>query len=253
MSATSFDQGSTGRAPLRSAFGRSLGKWLGIGVALATMAAAVLAFGGPLLGRFWRGFSPLQERTVDRTQPAILQAITDLHDYRAASASFEIVVDVEKDAKWMPSMLRGERKVMVTRGSVDAGVDLSALSQSAIAVDPVTKAVTVTLPHARLRKPSLDLAATKLVVHDRGLLDRLGSAIGKAPSGEQPMLRVAERKLVTAAKKSDVKRRAEANTRAMVTSLVHGLGTEQVTVVFADPPATPQGTSVAGPKVATDL
>ena len=230
MTATSFDQDSRPR-PFRTAFGRSLGRWLGIGAVLI----GLLTFGGPMIGNFFHHVGPFSERTVDRTRPAILQALTDLHDYRAASATFDIVVDVEKDAKWMPAALRGERKVLTSRGSVDAGVNLSRLDASAISIDGTTKAVRITLPHARLRRPSIDLAATQLLVHKRGLLDRIGSALGSAPTGEKTMIQMAERKLVAAAKASDVKVRAENNTRDMITSLVNGLGHTNVTVDFADP------------------
>ena len=221
------------RAPVRAAAGRSLGKWVAI-IAVMALAAVV---GAPPISRLFQRLQPFSQRTVDRTQPAILQALTDLHDYRAASATFDIVVDVEKDARWMPAALRGEHRVMSARGSVDAGVDLAGLDTSAIVVDPATKAITVTLPHARLRPPTLDLAATKLVVHQRGLLDRLGSAVGGAPSGEQPMLQLAQTKLAAAARASDVIERAEENTRRMITALVHGLGNEtaRVTVNFANP------------------
>ncbi len=233
MTATSLDKDTHPR-PFRAAVGRSLGKWLGIGAVLI----GLITFGGPMIGNFFQHASPFAERTVDRTQPAILQALTNLHDYRAASAVFDIVVDVEKDAKWMPAALRGEHKVLTARGSVDAGVNLSSLDASAISIDETTKAIRITLPHARLRRPSIDLAATQMVVHKRGLLDRIGSALGSAPTGEKPMIEMAERKLVAAARASNVKARAENNTRDMITSLVKGLGHTNVTVYFADPPAT---------------
>lgn len=245
MTATAFDSDAhrrraPKRAPLRTAVSRSLGKWLAIGV----VSVGLLGVGGYLATRILGHFQPFAQRTVDRTQPAILQAITDLHDYRAASASFDIVVDVEKDARWMPAALRGEHTVMSARGSVDAGVDLSALNATAVVVDSKTKAITVNLPHAQLRKPTLDLAATKTVVHQRGLLDRLGSAVGGAPNSERPMLQLAEKKLAAAARASDVSERAEENTQAMITSLVRGLGHDDITVTFVDtvqapPPKTP--------------
>jgi hypothetical protein len=234
VTATSFDRGTRAR-PLRAALARAFGKWL----ALVLAFGAVVMLGGPRLLSFFHNSQPFAERTVDRTPPAILQALTDLHDYRAASATFDIVVDVEKDARWMPAALRGERKVMMARGSVDAGVDLDGLDASAVAVDPITKAITITLPHASVRRPALDLASTRMVVHQRGLLDRIGSAVGSAPSSDKPMLSLAETKLADAARASDVTTRAEQNTRAMITALVNGLGHANVRVMFADAkPAT---------------
>lgn len=229
LTATSFDRGSRPR-PIRSIVARAFGRWL----ALAVIVAGLIGYGGPRLLGFFHRAQPFAERTVDRTQPAILQALTDLHDYRAASATFDIVVDVEKDARWMPAALRGERMVMTARGSVDAGVSLEHLDASAVALDPVTKAVTITLPHAQLRQPALDLGSTHMVVHQRGLLDRIGSAVGSAPTAEKPMLVQAEAKLANAARSSDVTVRAEQNTRAMIASLMAGLGQKNVTVAFAD-------------------
>ncbi len=235
MTATSFDRATKTR-PLRTALARAFGKWL----ALVLGFAAIVVVGGPRLLAFFHNSQPFAERTVDRTQPAILQALTDLDDYRAASATFDIVVDVEKDARWMPAALRGERQVMTARGSVDAGVNLAGLSSSAVLVDPISKAITITLPHAAARRPSLDLASTHMVVHQRGLLDRIGSAVGSAPSGEKSLLALAETKLADAARASDVTTRAEQNTRAMITALVTGLGHPNVRVNFADATTAPK-------------
>lgn len=223
-------------APLRRAVGRSFGKWVGI----LTAVLLIGAFGGPLLHRIWNGFNPMAERTVDRTGPALLQAMSDLHDYRAAEGQFQVTVDVEKDAKWLPAAIHGERVVLNAVGHVDAGVDFSNLDASAIVVDPKTKAVTITLPAATVRKAELDLAASTILQHKRGLFDRLGSTFGGAPSTDQAVYRLAETKLQAAAESSDLVKLAETNTRQMLTALVKGLGHDNVTITFAVP-----GVSVA--------
>ena len=232
MSATAFEQDTRRprHAPIRGAFGRSLGKWLAIGL----VALVGFTFAGPIVSRLWKGIDPFASTTVDRTQPALLQAITQMDDYRAATGTFQVVVDVEKDAKWMPAALRGERTVLMAEGNVDAGVDLRLITSSALVVDQATKSVTITLPHAQLRSAHINLARSKVLERRRGLLDRLGSTFGGAPASDQGIFRLAERKLQAAANASTVRTTAETNTRAMLAGLVTGLGFSHVQVVFAD-------------------
>ena len=100
MSASSLDDRP--RGSFRGAVGRSFGKWLGIGLSVLVIAAGA----GPLVGHFWKGIDPFGSKTVDRTGPALLQAVNGLHDYHASSGTFEVIVDVEKDAKFLPSARR---------------------------------------------------------------------------------------------------------------------------------------------------
>lgn len=241
MSATPPVPGRPKLAPVRRAVGRSFGKWAAICLAVVMIGA----FGGPLVRRLWSGWDPMGQRTVDRTGPALLAAITDLHDYRAAEGTYQVTVDVEKDAKWLPAAIRGERVVLNAVGHVDAGVDFSKLDASSITVDASTKAVTITLPPATLRDAEVDLSSSRVVQHKRGLLDRLGSAFGDAPAADQAVYRLAEDKLQAAAEASDLVSRAEANTRQMLTAFARGLGHENVTVVFVDPNATGATTTVS--------
>src|SRR5918998_457581 len=53
--------------------------------------------------------NPFREQTIDRTGPAVLKAVRDLQDYRAASGHFEGIVDVEKDTRFVPDAIKGER------------------------------------------------------------------------------------------------------------------------------------------------
>ncbi len=219
-------------APVRTALGRSFGKWL----ALGTMGVVLLVVGGPLLSMLVNRFNPLAVRTVDRSGPTLLTAISDMHTYQAASGEFQVVVDIEKDAKWLPSAIRGERVVLLAQGSVDAGVDLGAIGPRSIATDPKTGAVTITIPHATLGEAHVDLKASTVVRHDRGLFDRLGSTFGDASQTDNNAFVLAEAKLHKAAVDSKLLDKAETNTAQMLRQLVTGLGHNQVTVHFTDGP-----------------
>ena len=67
--------------------------------------------------------NPFGTETVDRSGPAVLKSIENLRDFRAASGHFEVIVDVEEDARFIPAKIKGERVLFVAIGSVDAGVD----------------------------------------------------------------------------------------------------------------------------------
>jgi Protein of unknown function (DUF4230) len=220
------------RAPVRTALGRSFGKWL----ALGAMGFALFLAGGPLLSMLVDRFNPLAVKTVDRSGPALLSAISDMHTYQAASGEFQVVVDIEKDAKWLPSAIRGERVVLLAQGSVDAGVDLGSIGPRSISTNATTGAVTITIPHAKLGKAHVDLNASTIVRHDRGLFDRLGSTFGDAPQTDNAAFVLAEAKLQKAAVDSKLLAKAETNTANMLRQLITGLGHADVTVHFNDAP-----------------
>ncbi len=220
------------RAHVRTALGRSFGKWL----ALGSMGFVLLLAGGPLLSMLADRFNPLATKTVDRSGPALLTAISDMHTYQAASGEFQVVVDIEKDAKWLPSALRGERVVLLAQGSVDAGVDLGSIGPRSIATDAATGAVTITIPHATLGKAHVDLKTSTIVRHDRGLFDRIGSTFGDASQTDNAAFVLAEAKLQKAAVDSKLLAKAEANTANMLRQLITGLGHAKVTIHFNDAP-----------------
>ena len=122
--------------------------------------------------------NPFGTETVDRTGPAVLKSIENLRDFRAASGHFEVIVDVEEDARFIPSKIKGERVLFVAVGSVDAGVDFRGLEDGAVDVSDDGKGVTLELPPATFREPELDLERSHVYDRDRGAIDRLQSLFG---------------------------------------------------------------------------
>jgi Protein of unknown function (DUF4230) len=175
--------------------------------------------------------------TRDRSNPALLQSLQKLNEYRAARANLEQVVDIEHDAKLVPSFLKGERIVLVAAGEVDARVDFRRLGPRALDVSPDRKAVVITLPAPERAPARLDLARTRVLDHDRGVLDRAGELLGDGGvDDERQLLLVAQDKLDAAAAADEaLLPTAERNTRTMLERLARGLGFERVTVRFQRP------------------
>src|ERR1700754_4468493 len=104
--------------------------------------AVLLVVGGRLA---WSWLNPFGEQTLDRSQPVLLQSIKDLSRFEAATGNFQVVVDLEKDANFLPDAIKGTRTLFVGAGSVDAYVDFSRLGSGAITVSPDRTQVTVRL------------------------------------------------------------------------------------------------------------
>ncbi|MBQ0826259.1 DUF4230 domain-containing protein [Streptomyces tagetis] len=168
----------------------------------------------------------------DRSGPALLQSVRDISRYEAASGTFQVVVDLEKDARFLPDALRGTRTLYVGAGTVDAYVDLGAVGEDDVSVDAERTSATLRLPHATLGKPALDPDHSYAVSKQRGLLDRLGDLFSDNPNGEQAVQKLAARHIAEAAAESELKTRAESNTTAMLQGLLRSLGFEEVRVTY---------------------
>ncbi|MET9081320.1 DUF4230 domain-containing protein [Streptomyces sp. NPDC004237] len=170
--------------------------------------------------------------TRDNTGPALLKSITDMSRYDAASGNFQVVVDLEKDAKYLPSAIRGTRTLYVGAGNVDAYVDLGKIHQKDVTVNGDRTEATIRLPHAQLGKAALDPDHSYAVSKERGLLDRLGDLFSDNPNSEQAVQKLAVKHISAAAKDSGLTTRAETNTTNMLEGLLHSLGFTEVHVSY---------------------
>ncbi|WP_067803048.1 DUF4230 domain-containing protein [Actinomadura formosensis] len=173
---------------------------------------------------------PFGEETKDRSGPVLLKSIRDLHRYEAASGSFQVIVDLEKDAKFLPGSLRGKRTLFVGNGTVDAYVDFSGLAGGAVKVNKDRTAATITLPHAQLEKTNLDPKTSYVYATERGLIDRFGDFFSSNPNNQQQLYVLASQKIQTAAAQSGLQARADANAKTMLENMLKALGFTTVTV-----------------------
>lgn len=87
-----------------------------------------------------------REETHDRTGPTLLKSIQDMSRYDAASGNFQVVVDLEKDTKYLPDAVRGTRTLYVGAGTVDAYVDLGKIRDEDVKVNKDRTSATLRLP-----------------------------------------------------------------------------------------------------------
>ncbi|MEU6182264.1 DUF4230 domain-containing protein [Streptomyces coeruleorubidus] len=172
--------------------------------------------------------------TQDRSGPALLKSVQDLSRYDAASGNFQVVVDLEKDAKFLPDAIRGTRTLYVGAGTVDAYVDLGKVGDDDVRVNGDRTSATLRLPHAQLGRPALDPDRSYAVSKQRGLFDRLGDLFSDNPNGEQAVQKLAVRHIGDAAKESELTARAETNTRSMLEGLLRSLGFKEVRVSYGN-------------------
>ena len=171
---------------------------------------------------------------IDSSQPPLLKSIQELSEYHAAQGNFEVVVDLEDDVKHVPDWLSGRRAIFVGRGSVDAYVDLATLAEGAVKVSADETAVQIALPEPQLDAGDLDLDSGRFVVDDSGWLNRLkGYWFGDDdPDFQLEVMRSAEQKISDAAEETELRERAEENTRSMLEGFLKALGYETVTITF---------------------
>lgn len=171
--------------------------------------------------------------THDRSGPALLRSIQDMSRYEAASGNFQVVVDLEKDSKFLPSAIRGTRTLYVGAGTVDAYVDLGKVGEHDVTVNGDRTSATIRLPRAALGKPALDPDRSYAVSKQRGLLNRIGDLFSDNPNSERAVQKLAVKHIGEAAKESGLASRAQVNTTSMLDGLLKSLGFKEVKVSYS--------------------
>jgi hypothetical protein len=176
--------------------------------------------------------NPFAQTTIDRSGPAVLKSIQDLHEYHAATGNFQQIVDLHHDTG-LPDRLLGDRTLFVAVGSVDALVDFGQVGQGGVQVSGDRRAATITLPRPTLSDPQIDVGRSYVYDRDSGLLNQIGSLFSDDPNSEREVYLLAEQKIRASAQNgSGLVPRAEDNTRKMLQSLLRSLGFTRVVVNF---------------------
>lgn len=182
--------------------------------------------------------SPFSTTEVAHEHAVTVEQLQDVSTYTAATQHLTAVIDIEEKVDNLPEVLKGERVVFVAEGDVEATVDFSQLTESGIDVGDDGTSVVVHLPAPTLGTPRLDPHKSSVVARDRGLLDRAEDALSSTgSSNDQQYYERAEQELAEAADETELRGRAEDNTREFVEDLFRTAGYERVTVLFDQPAA----------------
>ena len=199
-----------------------------LSIVLSLVLGAVLAVGVLVAAGLTSASFPFQTKTVDRSQPVLLQSVQEISQFHAAVGTFEVILDQEEDVRWVPGFIAGERSLFVAAGTVNAYVDLSGLADGDLTLSEDGTTARIRLPEAQLDPPNLDHDRTYLYSQERGVINRLGDAI--STQDQQELYQLAEEKMTVAAQESGLTQQAEENTRTMLTGMFDALDIE-LTVV----------------------
>lgn len=205
--------------------------WLG-GIAIV---AVLLVLGARAVDVWpsWR--NPFVQEQTDRSGTPLLKSIQDLSRYVAAEGNFQVVIDLQKDRRYVPDFLVNERTLFVGAGRVEAYVDFSKIAENAVVESADRKSVQLTLPAPELGDTNLDLAQSYVFAEERGLLNRIGDVFGNDPNRQREVYQLAEERIGAAARDSGLTARAQENTQKMLEGLLRSLGYEIVEITYATP------------------
>ncbi len=154
--------------------------------------------------------------------PAVISSIQRLQRLESVNYSMDKIVESAKESDYLPDFLAGDRLLLVVHGQVIAGVDLGKLQTSNVST--TEHSVRVHLPDAEIFVVNLDNAGTHVYSRTTGLLvpeDSNLEAETRAKATEQ---------IKQAALDGGILNKARDNARATITTMLQGMGFEQITV-----------------------
>ena len=160
--------------------------------------------------------------TIDTSLPTVVNKIQRLRRLETVTYSLDKIVEGERQSPVLPDFLVGDKLLLVVHGSVVAGIDLSQLKTSDVHIDG--RSIQVHLPASQIFVTSLDNTKTRVYSRTTGLL------VPEDPNLESEVRAKAQEQIQQAALADGILATATKNASATVTSMLLGVGFENVTV-----------------------
>ncbi len=171
--------------------------------------------------------------TISVNGPAVVQRIQSLSRLETTSYTIEQVIDAGVRGNVFENLLFGDSLLLIARGKVTAGLDLSQMQPQDVTVSPDGKTVTVQLPPVQILSANLDSNATR--VYDR----QTGIFAEPIKDLETEARREAESRILQAACEDGILQRASEDSRRAMEQFLSLLDVDQVIVQAAPVPTCP--------------
>jgi hypothetical protein len=207
----------------------SSGSFLAFVLALILGAAAIVVFlhqataGLPArLASFITG----RTTTFDTSVPAVVEKIQRLNRLETVVYSLDTVVEGARSSVVLPDLLAGDRILLIVHGQSIGGIDLAKLKPEDVRIDDRngSRSIHVTLPASQLFVTTIDNQHTRVYARSTGLLVPADANL------ESETRAKAQQQLEQAALSDGILDTARKNARATITTLLYGLGFQQVDV-----------------------
>jgi len=190
-----------------------------IGFLLGFIIAALLAT------LAWWIFAPgSRAARIDTSRPAIVNQIQRLQRLETVVFGMDKIVAGERESKYLPKFLAGDRLLLIVFGEVTAGIDLGRVEVGDVEVDPEGPTIRLKIPAPEIFSTRIDNERTRVYSRETGLFSRVD------PDLETDVRREAERQVRQAAVEGGIMDTAKGNARTTLSSFLQGLGFVQVTV-----------------------
>jgi hypothetical protein len=177
--------------------------------------------GPALLSRVWSAMTG-RTLTIDVSQPTVVDRIQRLQRLETVVYTMDKVVSGAKENPIFPDFLAGDRLLLLVHGEVVAGIDFSSLKPGDVKVEG--RQVHIHVPAAQVFSTRLDSTKTRVYSRQTGLL------VPTDPNLETQVRQEAERQLLAAALADGILKTAQQNANSTLTSLLQGLGFQQITL-----------------------
>ena len=160
--------------------------------------------------------------SIDTSLPTVVNKIQRLERIETVVYNMDKVVEGSRENAYLPDFLAGDKLLLVVHGQTIAGIDLSHLQASDVRIQG--RSIRVHLPEPEVFATTIDNAKTRVYSRETGLF------VAADPNLETEVRAKAQQDLQQSAIADGILDTARKNASATLTTMLLGLGFEQVQV-----------------------